>query len=470
MSNVDIDDSDTSSISYSGSWVEIGGGPSNEFDGTVHSTTENGATATIVFQGTSILLKCTVPQGTGTMSMVSFVDGEMAGFATRRSTDTPLYDDLWLNKTLPDGQHEVVIQNTGDANSPFQLDRFIITGSVIPVQGAEASPTANPSPTTTAQPGVTNVPAISSTTSAPLSSTAQSSSPSPSLTTLSTGPSSSSRSSAAGSKNGSLGESILISTSIQVSTTTTDGNQETQISSSVAGSTSRPKQNIGMIVGGIIAGIVFLLLLLLFLCMRQRRRLAVQLPRPLNDSERGTTVHGSSSSITPFVIGDAHRHGGIQVPIRSLKHASSSRQDNVHVYANEKSGRLIRDTPDPAASYTVPTSNFPGADSGVNVLDVSADNASSVAQQDRILEITGDIIHRSSVGPISSSGHASSLSIHSLNQFSLPQPLQPQDIADETPPSYESTRNHYSYPVINVQTPSTSARSVIDGFEQRISG
>ncbi|KAF4615717.1 hypothetical protein D9613_012563 [Agrocybe pediades] len=197
------------------------------------------------------------------MSMVSFVDGTVATVVVRLSReDTAVYDDVWFDSTFPDGVHEFVIQNSGGpSDSPFQLDRFIVTGSVVPVQGAAvppASPTASfsvissPAATTTAQ--TSEIAATPITTASSLSAVHPSLTFLPvSVTSSSTG-ASSSISSATGSQTtgqshflisylftrtnkeanaiGSASESVIISTSIQLSTIiTADGNQQTQKSS-----------------------------------------------------------------------------------------------------------------------------------------------------------------------------------------------------------------------------------------------
>ncbi|KAF9545170.1 hypothetical protein CPC08DRAFT_769920 [Agrocybe pediades] len=155
MSDVNVDDTDTTSISYSGSWETIGGGPSDEFDGTVHSTKEHGASATIRFQGTRIVMRCTVPQGNALMVMEIFVDNELDTVVTRSQQDTTTYDDTCFDSTFAEGQHELAIHSGGSAvDGPFQPDRFIVTGSVVPVQGAPPPPESPSS--ATSSPGATH--------------------------------------------------------------------------------------------------------------------------------------------------------------------------------------------------------------------------------------------------------------------------------------------------------------------------
>ncbi|KAF9545164.1 hypothetical protein CPC08DRAFT_798410 [Agrocybe pediades] len=253
-----------------------------------------------------------------------------------------------------------------------------------------------------------------------------------------------------------------------------DSTQQTQNGAPVANSPPHPQQSVGMIVGGIAGGIVFLLfLLLLVFCVRRRRRLASHLSK---DSEHGITVH-SPTTITPFLIGD-HRlrqsgiedappsdsnHGqsaitarALEPPMDSSEYAASSHQEKVQIYVNEKDGHLIRE------SYTTASesSNFKGAD-GVDISDANADNFTSVAHTDQILENTLDT-QRYAIGPPSFCGYASSIPSDTHNQHNPPRPLELQDIND-TPPSYESSRNHDSYPVIHVETPSPLARSIFVG-------
>ncbi|KAF4615664.1 hypothetical protein D9613_012538 [Agrocybe pediades] len=190
--------------------------------------------------GTRIVLKCTVPQGNGSMSMISFVDGKMDTQVMRQSRDnTAFYDDVWFDSNFTAGPHELVIQNTGGAlDSPFQLDRFIVTGSVIPVS---------------AQPGVPTTTTQSST-----SSTSQG-------RTTSISKSSSSPSSIAGLVT--VTESSTTFTLIIA----TDGSVQTLGVAPSTGSGSHSSRNTGAIVGGVLGGIACLLFLVLIL-LRIRRR------------------------------------------------------------------------------------------------------------------------------------------------------------------------------------------------------
>lgn len=55
MSNIVIDDTN-STLTYSGQWTLLAGGSSRQWDSTVHSTFQTGATVSFQFQGTYVLL------------------------------------------------------------------------------------------------------------------------------------------------------------------------------------------------------------------------------------------------------------------------------------------------------------------------------------------------------------------------------------------------------------------------------
>ncbi|KAF9540628.1 hypothetical protein CPC08DRAFT_770770 [Agrocybe pediades] len=422
------------------------------------------------------------------MSMVSFVDGNLATVVTRQShDDTAFYDDVWFDSTFPDGEHELVIQNSGGpSDSPFQLDRFIVTGSVVPVQGEVAppeSPTAplptssSPSPTTTLQSSTTEVPTTPATTASSLSTFHPSSTYLPSVTSSSTGTSSSSMSRATGSQT--TGQSHFLPSEQEYCNLNVDPiqhhhhrrcrNQQTQNSHPVAQSTFHPKQNVGMIVGGVLGGILFLLFLLrlLVFCWRRCRRPSSQISGPVKDSERGITVH-STTSITPFMIGDPRWQSDIDsalssdseqstctigFPVGSLEHTASSRPDIDHVNVNEKDGHLFRDArPD---SYTVATSNSTGLMARISRTPTPTNPTPSPIKTKpwRIRSILKDTL---------SAHHLSADMLPPHKQLNPPQPLRLQDIND-TPPSYESSRNRDSYPIIHVQTHLMHVRSVFVG-------
>ena len=53
MSNIVVDDTDAS-LTYSGQWNLIAGGSSRQWNSTVHSTFQYGATVSFVFRGISL--------------------------------------------------------------------------------------------------------------------------------------------------------------------------------------------------------------------------------------------------------------------------------------------------------------------------------------------------------------------------------------------------------------------------------
>ena len=53
MSNIVVDDTDTS-LTYSGQWTLFAGGSSRQWDSTVHSTFQYGATVSFKFRGITL--------------------------------------------------------------------------------------------------------------------------------------------------------------------------------------------------------------------------------------------------------------------------------------------------------------------------------------------------------------------------------------------------------------------------------
>ncbi|KAF9554693.1 hypothetical protein CPC08DRAFT_766528 [Agrocybe pediades] len=508
MSDVNVDDTDTSSILYSGSWTLIPGGPVDEFDGTVHSTNENGATATIKFHGTRIVLKCTVPQGTTWMSMQSFLNGVSTSNVTRQSHDnTAFHDDVWFNSTLPDDNYELVIQNMGGpSDSPFQLDRFIVTGSVIPVapQGDVAlgpsTPQGNPAPT----PGNTGT-TVASTRAGTSTSITQSSPTPSSSSSLSSSSSSMGLNSSSSISSSLLGNSTsvsmsstaasvdTISTLVEFSTVTAPGTTQTQ--GAPLSKASGHHVNLGLILGSAIGGALFLIfLLVLLLCIVRRRRAE---PRDGNLRVNQSKWHDPfrrMTGITPFILTGTNERSGSRMPpisspssaqlldngapsdpltvavnfyrsssIYTTPSASANHDhDRVHTFVKEKDAQLFRDNS--LTSNTHSTHALSNAD----------DPAPANTNSNRYSGVDSPILPRESIhGSINAPTYRapylsgatlalpSSPSPDPSYPFILPPSLTPME-SNDFPPSYQSTRNRRSYPSINVQSP--SERSAFDSF------
>ncbi|KAF4618555.1 hypothetical protein D9613_010057 [Agrocybe pediades] len=456
MSDINVDDTDTTSILYTGSWVALGGGPPDEFDGTVHSTNDSGASATIRFQGNRIVLRCTVPEGTGSMSMISFLDGKMISLLTRPShSDMAFYNDTWFDTTttLADGVHELTVQNAGGASdSPFQLDRFIITGSVIPVPPGKtvSSSSVGANPATPA-----GRPSSTQSSSTALNTKA---SPSQSSLSISSGLSSSTSSSTSGTSSSVSSATAGITTVTESGQTVTlvtaaDGSIQTQGVSLQRSSGSHFSSNIGGVVGSVLGGIACLLfLVLLFLFYSRRRRLATQHRSALGDSERPGQPR-DMSSITPFVLNDSHARSGTKiVPPADLVYTLNKAHIALSGPSDEITYIVSCRFPEPI-DHTAGTYEENNVQVHANDNSVSPDQTTENTTDGRVYRPHS--LSRSREGLIFPKSPRGTRNPSQRSNHSNPRPpRQPTDIND-FPPSYQSIRNHDSYHLIHVQTPST---------------
>ncbi|KAH6910888.1 hypothetical protein BKA70DRAFT_1268850 [Coprinopsis sp. MPI-PUGE-AT-0042] len=102
---IPIDDT-SSQIGYSGSWSTLKGS-SRQWEGGVHSTTQNGASAVLRFKGVAVLFRGTVPSGSGNQVFRYQIDD-----GASREVSTP--------SALMRGSTTITLTNAGGA--PFQVD------------------------------------------------------------------------------------------------------------------------------------------------------------------------------------------------------------------------------------------------------------------------------------------------------------------------------------------------------------
>ncbi|KDR79685.1 hypothetical protein GALMADRAFT_223786 [Galerina marginata CBS 339.88] len=325
---VDIDDVDPS-IVYSGSWQASVGSTRQWGGGTIHSTTQNGASATISFRGTRIIMYCTVLMGDGSETVNMNFDGHSGSLTRHSHGDTTYYYDNWFDSgPVDDGMHTLVVSNGGGpSDTPFQLDAFHIEGSG-PIKPAVTAPTPPPPPPPPPQPTPVQVTttkvATATVTTTNVSSTGASSSGASSAFKSSSTSSSSTPSGAfsAVTTTNSGGDKTVVT--VQYITTGADGSVTTRIAdapSSALNSTSHSP--IAAIVGGVLGSLLLILLLLLLLCLRRRRNAArhIQLSddaeKHLNSRPRNPTAvtpfqldaNGSSGRNSGTVIAPAHENG-----------------------------------------------------------------------------------------------------------------------------------------------------------------
>lgn len=151
-----VDDSNTAQITYKGDWFPTAG--LSEFNYTSHGTLEDGATATLVFNGTSVAVFGTIDTTEGNSTSTYVLDGStVPSIFTPNLTSTVLYEQLFYQSPiLPDGQHTLVVTFAGSA-APFWLDYFSYTCPYA------STPTATPTPTLTATPMATPSPSFTAT-------------------------------------------------------------------------------------------------------------------------------------------------------------------------------------------------------------------------------------------------------------------------------------------------------------------
>lgn len=130
-----------SSISYSSGWVLLQGS-TRQWNGTVHSTSTVGATATYSFRGTGVAVYGTLPAGPSTsitQSQYAIDSGIPVNVSLASQTDAVYAQLFFLSSLLSDGLHTIVITNAG-SSVEYQLDRIDYNASVnVPVSTVSGS-------------------------------------------------------------------------------------------------------------------------------------------------------------------------------------------------------------------------------------------------------------------------------------------------------------------------------------------
>jgi len=171
MSNIVVDDTD-SSLTYSGHW-NLYTGSSRQWESTVHSTFQYGATVSFQFRGIPLLkfdfpylnfavqgsvckVYGTVPQGNGSTILIDItIDGSVSPIVSRTSGSAADYANLFYQSSaMQSVWHTVILTNRGGAgNLDFEFDRVEldandIVPTVTPFSPASTSTPASPPPQT----------------------------------------------------------------------------------------------------------------------------------------------------------------------------------------------------------------------------------------------------------------------------------------------------------------------------------
>ncbi|EFI28783.1 hypothetical protein CC1G_13808 [Coprinopsis cinerea okayama7 len=143
-----VDDHDRQ-IAYSGDW-DVLEGSSRQWGGAVHATSEEGASATLMFKGTGIAVVGTIPAGSGAQQWSITIDGGSPTIIERPGRARDEYDD-WLfrrDDLEPDPIHTIVVSNAG-GQLPLHLDKFeflppetdVFPDPIYPQSGQASEPT-----------------------------------------------------------------------------------------------------------------------------------------------------------------------------------------------------------------------------------------------------------------------------------------------------------------------------------------
>ncbi|KAG2022273.1 hypothetical protein CC2G_000043 [Coprinopsis cinerea AmutBmut pab1-1] len=143
-----VDDHDRQ-IAYSGDW-DVLEGSSRQWGGAVHATSEEGASATLMFKGTGIAVVGTIPAGSGAQQWSITIDGGSPTIIERPGRARDEYDD-WLFRRdglEPDPIHTIVVSNAG-GQLPLHLDKFeflppetdVFPDPIYPQTGQASEPT-----------------------------------------------------------------------------------------------------------------------------------------------------------------------------------------------------------------------------------------------------------------------------------------------------------------------------------------
>ncbi|KAF9057000.1 hypothetical protein BJ165DRAFT_1520420 [Panaeolus papilionaceus] len=121
-----VDDSDPNVI-YSGEWQSLLGS-TRQWDGTVHTTFQTGASASVSFQATTVTVIATIPPGSGQQALVDIqLDSMEPVRVTMTSSAAAVYADaIWISPgILSEEVHTITLTNRGGGNDlDFSFDRL----------------------------------------------------------------------------------------------------------------------------------------------------------------------------------------------------------------------------------------------------------------------------------------------------------------------------------------------------------
>ncbi|KAF9522352.1 hypothetical protein CPB83DRAFT_899709 [Crepidotus variabilis] len=121
-----IDDTNTTLIQYTGDWQYLEGS-TRQWQGGVHATGQEGATATFSFHGYQVWVRGTVPAGSGSNLIDVTLDGNTTS-TSRLSNVSAVYDEIYYTSAvLPNTFHTIIITNRGseqNGHTEFLFDRL----------------------------------------------------------------------------------------------------------------------------------------------------------------------------------------------------------------------------------------------------------------------------------------------------------------------------------------------------------
>ena len=300
---------------YSGAWNEgpectgcsVQPDPSQAFGGTWHDATVHPGdpirTMTASFNGTAVtvygILAHTIPYITTLTNVTFLLDNQPAGSFFNDPTSSTDYQynvPMFSAQDLPNAEHTVTLEITGDTNAALILFDYI-TYTFVDPDPPPTIPTTTTNPTTSPQ-------STSPTHTSPQSSSTTSSSPGPSSnpatsSPLSSAPSASSiHSSSSSTSGGTQSPSHPSSNAASSSPSTPSAPSAAQHATSPTASPHRSAIAVGAIAGGVVGGIAILTLIATVLCCMRRRRRAAIAP---SSQKRDAAAAPPHTTIHPFM-------------------------------------------------------------------------------------------------------------------------------------------------------------------------
>ncbi|KAF9565104.1 hypothetical protein CPC08DRAFT_815629 [Agrocybe pediades] len=301
-----IDDRDPSVHRSSGDWSD--GGNGLEYMGTTSRTNRLGASLTIPFTGTKIVIFGTVDwtgAGQTPTSLFSVDQGRATQYTgTQLSNDQNYGQKFYESDTLPYGNHVLVVTIS---NAPSITASFTFDWAEIYDPGPPTPPSTSHTPTPSTSSTVSRSPPPPTTSNTPPTQSSGTSSTASSSSTSRTITSSESNSSSASLPNSSYASSSLTSTALlptgsannNTSLDAQHGDQQDQASTATSS-----KSPIAPIIGGVVGALALIIIMLLgiIFCLRRKRRAEggkLMLPTHAGMSPLSTAAAGTD--ITPFL-------------------------------------------------------------------------------------------------------------------------------------------------------------------------